>query len=91
MGIGAYASKQHNGPSPHLAAVSTAIPVHHLPARLRIATRVERIAPAHSAVNNGVHRHDPNELFFFTHGSGTHMMDLEQVAVRTPSLHVARA
>lgn len=68
--------------------MSTAIPVHHLPARLRIATRVERIAPAHSAVNNGVHRHDFNELFFFTHGSGTHMIDLEQVAVRTPCLHV---
>ncbi|MBK8498241.1 MAG: helix-turn-helix domain-containing protein [Flavobacteriales bacterium] len=63
-----------------------AIPVHHL--RSRIPTRVEHIAPAKTAVNNGVHRHDFHELFFFANGSGEHMIDLEQITVKAPCMHV---
>jgi AraC family transcriptional regulator, transcriptional activator of pobA len=64
------------------------IPVHHLPAPGRIATRVERIRPVAGEVNNGVHRHDFNELFFFATGSGSHMIDLERIEIAAPSVHV---
>jgi AraC family transcriptional regulator, transcriptional activator of pobA len=59
-----------------------------MPARSRIPTRVERIEPTVAAVNNGVHRHDFHELFFFASGSGTHMIDLEQLTVKAPCVHV---
>lgn len=39
-------------------------------------------------MNNGVHRHDFNELFFFATGSGSHMIDLERIAIAAPSVHV---
>lgn len=72
-----------------------AIPVHHLPSRLpegkaglRIPTRVEHIEPTATAVNNGVHRHDFHELFFIAHGTGEHMIDLEQITVKAPCVHV---
>lgn len=64
------------------------IPVHHLPKRSRIPTRVEHIEPTTTAVNNGVHRHDFHELFFFATGTGEHMIDLEQFTVETPCVHV---
>lgn len=39
-------------------------------------------------MNNGVHRHDFHELFFFATGSGQHMIDLEQITVNAPCMHV---
>ncbi len=39
-------------------------------------------------MNNGVHRHDFHELFFFATGTGQHMIDLEQYPVRAPSIHL---
>ncbi len=39
-------------------------------------------------MNNGVHRHDFHELFFFATGSGQHMIDLEQYPVCAPSMHL---
>lgn len=51
-------------------------------------TRVEHIRPAKGPVNNGVHRHDFHELFFFAIGSGQHMIDLEQYPVCAPSMHL---
>ncbi len=81
--------KQHNARFPHLAVVKeTSIPVHHLPTRSRIPTRVEQIEPTETAVNNGVHRHDFHELFFIASGTGQHMIDLELVTVNAPCVHV---
>lgn len=68
--------------------MQVAIPVHHLPARSRIPTRVEHIKPTPEAVRNGVHRHDFHELFFFVRGSGQHMIDLAQHEVAAPSVHL---
>ena len=64
------------------------IPVHHLPTRSRFPTRVEHIEPVPEAINNGVHRHDFHELFFIASGTGEHMIDLEQVSVCAPCVHV---
>lgn len=59
------------------------IPTHHLPASARFPTRVERILPVGDAVNNGVHRHDFHELFFFRSGTSEHMIDLGHHATGT--------
>lgn len=64
------------------------IPVHHLPARARIPTRVDHILPSGKAVRNPVHRHDFHELFFFARGTGQHMIDLAQHEVFAPSVHL---
>lgn len=65
-----------------------AIPVHHLPVRTRIPTRVEHILPSDTPVRNGVHRHDFHELFFFARGSGHHMIDLAMHEVNAPGVHL---
>lgn len=39
-------------------------------------------------MNNGVHRHDFHELFFFATGTGEHMIDLQQVSFAAPCMHV---
>ncbi len=64
------------------------IPTHRLPASARFPTRVERILPVRSVVNNGVHRHDFHELFFFRTGTGEHMIDLERHTVTAPCMHL---
>ncbi|MBL7952501.1 MAG: helix-turn-helix domain-containing protein [Flavobacteriales bacterium] len=64
------------------------IPVHHLPVRSRIPTRVEHIRPGGQVVRSGVHRHDFHELFFFAQGTGLHMIDLQQHEVVSPSVHL---
>ncbi len=64
------------------------IPVHSLPTHARIRTRVEPILAVERTVNNGVHRHDFHELFFFRSGTGEHMIDLERHAVTTPCMHL---
>lgn len=64
------------------------IPTHRLPASARFPTRVERILPVPTVVNNGVHRHDFHELFFFRSGTGEHMIDLEQHTVAAPCMHL---
>lgn len=64
------------------------IPVHHLPAPSRMPTRVERFGPKPLPVPGPVHRHDFNELFFFTQGGGAHMIDLERIAFTAPCVHV---
>jgi AraC family transcriptional regulator, transcriptional activator of pobA len=66
----------------------TEIPVHHLPHGATSPTRVEYIRPVPDAVSNGVHRHDFHELFFFSAGSGKHMIDLRQYSVSPPCAHV---
>lgn len=66
----------------------TTIPVHHLPVRARIPTRVEHIRPSDAPVRNGVHRHDFHELFFFGRGTGQHMIDLAQHEVGAPCVHL---
>lgn len=64
------------------------IPTHHLPKHARIPTRVERITPTKKDVSNDVHRHDFHELFFFAKGSGEHMIDLEQITIKAPCVHL---
>ncbi|MBK6627953.1 MAG: hypothetical protein IPJ87_08725 [Flavobacteriales bacterium] len=64
------------------------IPVHHLPAPSRMPTRVERFGPKPRPMPGPVHRHDFNELFFFTQGGGAHMIDLERIAFTAPCVHV---
>ncbi len=66
----------------------TSIPTHQLPGLSRIPTRIERIEPTTNAVSNDVHRHDFHELFFFASGSGEHMIDLEQVTINAPCVHL---
>jgi AraC family transcriptional regulator, transcriptional activator of pobA len=66
----------------------TVIPIHHLPVRDAFPTRIERILAAKGPVHNSVHRHDFHEVFFFAKGSGTHMIDLEHVAVKPPCVHL---
>ncbi|HEY0976521.1 MAG TPA: AraC family transcriptional regulator [Flavobacteriales bacterium] len=64
------------------------IPLHDLAADGHGVIGVERIRPAQGPVRNGVHRHAYHELFFFTEGSGTHMIDLHTHAWTGPSMHV---
>lgn len=64
------------------------IPTHHWSEHTRIPTRVERIVPGAKAVSNDVHRHDFHELFFFAKGTGEHMIDLEQVTINVPCVHL---
>lgn len=66
------------------------IPVHRFPQGQGVRTRIERIVPCDAPVRNQVHRHDFHELFLFTKGSGTHMIDLEQYQIAVPCLHVVR-
>lgn len=71
-----------------MRAATTLIPVHQLPGRTSIPTRVEHIIPSDGPVMNGVHRHEFHELFFFAEGSGQHMIDLEQHSIAAPSVHL---
>jgi len=64
------------------------IPIHRLPTNTRFPTRIERIVPVRDVVNNGVHRHDFHELFFFRNGTGEHMIDLEKHTVSVPCMHL---
>lgn len=64
------------------------IPTHRLPSNTRFPTRIERIVPVQDVVNNGVHRHDFHELFFFRNGAGEHMIDLEEHVVAVPCMHL---
>lgn len=64
------------------------IPLHQLPAESPLPTRVERIEPAPGPVMNDVHRHDFHEVFLFRSGTGTHMIDLLDLAVEAPSIHL---
>ncbi len=52
---------------------------------------MEEIHPTAKEVNNGVHRHDFHELFFFSTGTGRHMVDLEQHGLTAPCMHVVTA
>ncbi len=68
-----------------------AIPTLALASRSADPVRVEHIVPVGGTVHNDVHRHDYDELFFFAAGSGTHMIDLQQHPVVTPSMHLVGA
>jgi AraC-like DNA-binding protein/mannose-6-phosphate isomerase-like protein (cupin superfamily) len=81
--------KQRSPSQPHLVSVpDETIPTHRLSGSTRVPTRVEHILPAEGPVNNGVHRHDFHELFFFAMGGGQHMIDLENFPVQAPSMHL---
>ena len=67
---------------------SPSIPVHQLPAHGHEPTRIERIQRSSTAVQNDVHRHDFHELFFFSKGSGEHMIDLELLQINGPCMHL---
>jgi AraC family transcriptional regulator, transcriptional activator of pobA len=69
----------------------TTIPTLELAKRSGDPVRVEHIVPSAGPVDNDVHRHDYDELFFFATGSGTHMIDLEQRAVASPGMHLVGA
>ncbi|MCB0794541.1 MAG: helix-turn-helix domain-containing protein [Flavobacteriales bacterium] len=72
----------------HLRSVKERpIPVHQLHAHTSTLVRVEPIRPARAEVRNGVHRHEFHELFLFSKGSGTHMIDLHTYPVRVPCVH----
>ena len=64
------------------------IPLHQLPAESQLPTRVERVLPAPGPVMNDVHRHDFHEVFLFRSGTGTHMIDLLDLAIAAPSIHL---
>lgn len=69
----------------------TTIPTLELAKRSGDPVRVEHIVPSAGPVDNDVHRHDYDELFFFAAGTGTHMIDLEQRAVASPGMHLVGA
>lgn len=63
------------------------IPVHYLQERDMRPVRVERFQPRDKDVKNEVHRHDFQEIFFLTSGSGEHMIDLATHRFAAPSMH----
>ncbi len=63
------------------------IPLHEFPFGTK-KVRIEKILPAPGPVNNSVHRHAYHELFLFSTGSGTHMIDLEQLTFQAPCIHM---
>jgi len=64
------------------------IATHHLRDRSRLTTRVELIRERAATAKTAVHRHDFHELLFIATGSGTHMLDMVQHEVKSPSLHL---
>lgn len=70
------------------AVADRSIPLHQLPVESPLPTRVEHILPAHGPVINDVHRHDYHEVFLFRSGSGTHMIDLRDLPIAAPSIHL---
>lgn len=84
--------RQHSFALPHLHAVASyGIPTHELERTSNDPVRVEHIVPVDSPVHNEVHRHDYDELFFFSVGGGSHMIDLEQHTVIAPGMHLVGA
>ena len=64
------------------------IPLHQLPVAGETVVRVEYIQPTEGPVLNSVHRHSYHEIFLFRKGSGVHMIDLQQVDLVPPCLHL---
>jgi AraC family transcriptional regulator, transcriptional activator of pobA len=70
--------------------METEIPTHTLEHEHGRPVSFERIVKCEGEVRNSVHRHDYNELFVFSGGTGTHMIDLKPHDLLTPCVHVVR-